>query len=58
MPALASGNAAELRANLVAIKAEIIRHKNEFCILENRTRGRGAPSFPFEIMQKILALAP
>ncbi|KAJ7226215.1 hypothetical protein C8J57DRAFT_1586069 [Mycena rebaudengoi] len=38
MPALASGNAAELRANLAAIKAEIIQHKNELCILEKRER--------------------
>ncbi|KAJ6526327.1 hypothetical protein B0H19DRAFT_970621, partial [Mycena capillaripes] len=37
MPTLA-GNAAELRANLAAIKAEIIRHKNELCILEKRER--------------------
>ncbi|KAJ6556005.1 hypothetical protein B0H19DRAFT_1071141 [Mycena capillaripes] len=35
---LASGNAAELRANLVAIKAEVIQHKNELCVLEKRER--------------------
>ncbi|KAJ7855416.1 hypothetical protein B0H13DRAFT_1641933, partial [Mycena leptocephala] len=38
MPTLDSGNAADLRVNLAAIKAAILRHKNELSILEKRER--------------------